>query len=243
MTLASFVRSASLLPFTLAFSSLLACYVGLGAGVDKVPPPEPPTDFSPTGLPCDVATALGPCSSCHGTTPKNGAPMPLQSAADLTAKSGKGGTIAERCVLRMQAAGGTSIMPPGGPGPTQPVDIAALQGWIASDYAEPVCATTGRFTYPVSCTSGAYSRRGEGSSMQPGGACVTCHASGEGPMFSVAGTVFSTYHEQTDCVAAPSVAGAVVVITDRNGEHRYNVNAVGNFSSRDSIVTPYTARV
>ena len=83
-----------------------------------------------TDLPCDVATVLSNCTSCHSNPPAGGAPMPLASYADLTAKalSDPTKTVAEMCVTRMQST--TAPMPPGGGASS--ADVATIQSWIAA---------------------------------------------------------------------------------------------------------------
>lgn len=80
------------------------------------------------------------------------------------------------------------------------------------------------------CSSGlAYVGGGEegGATMNPGMDCIACHSGGEGPVFDGAGTVFGDYHDQDRCVG---VAGAVVKITDANGQtYQATTNATGNF--------------
>lgn len=87
------------------------------------------------------------------------------------------------------------------------------------------------------------------SDMEPGSECQTCHSFGgeaSGKQFDMAGTVYPTAHEPDDCYG---VAGATVVITDKNGGTTdLSVSASGNFEHDDAvgffkIATPYTALV
>jgi hypothetical protein len=79
--------------------------------------------------------------------------------------------------------------------------------------------------------------------MRPGEACIACHSSGEGPRYSIAGTVYPTAHESNDCNGA-SDPNVQVVITDATGATiTLPLNSAGNFESRQSIATPYTAKV
>jgi hypothetical protein len=101
---------------------------------------------------------------------------------------------------------------------------------------------------PVVCTSMNNWTGGNRESplMRPGGACISCHQKGgEGPIFSVAGTLFPTPHEPDDCNGVSNTAGAQVVITEANGTaHTLNVNAAGNFYLESATFAyPYQAKV
>ena len=78
--------------------------------------------------------------------------------------------------------------------------------------------------------------------MYPGEACVECHRNeGEGPIFSIAGTVYETVSERDLCLG---LEGTKVVITDANGvEKTLTSNSSGNFAFEGSIATPYTAKL
>jgi cytochrome c553 len=78
--------------------------------------------------------------------------------------------------------------------------------------------------------------------MNPGEDCIACHKrEGEGPDFTVAGTVFPGLMAADDCYG---VEGATVIITGADGvEHRMTTNKAGNFFTEKAIKTPYTARV
>lgn len=221
----------------------------MSSGVDSTI--QPPNNYTPVGLDCNVANAMNACVSCHGATPSGGAPMSLTSDTALKATSPLGGTYAERSVLRMQDA--KSPMPPGGPSPTQAQDLAALQKWIADGYPAGTCTQTsdaGVIIYPTVCTSGAKTIGEDLQNrelMHPGGACNACHGAGAGadrpPIYAIAGTVYTTLHEQDDCNAA-SVTGTTVVITGADKKvTTLAVNAVGNFLTMAAIAKPYTAKV
>src|SRR5512135_527397 len=61
------------------------------------------------------------------------------------------------------------------------------------------------------CTSGVQWHAGASSEMDPGMDCVGCHASNEGPGYSIAGTVFLGFHDEDDCYGQ---SGATVTILD-----------------------------
>jgi len=81
--------------------------------------------------------------------------------------------------------------------------------------------------------------------MQPGMACIACHAmGGEAPRFALAGTIFPTAHEPDACNGGPLAAMARVVITGADGKAiTLTPNAAGNFSYQGALATPYTAKV
>jgi hypothetical protein len=80
--------------------------------------------------------------------------------------------------------------------------------------------------------------------MEPGGDCIGCHASGEGPVFLFAGTVMAASNDDTNC---SGVSGVTVRITGADGNKIELVtNSTGNFfwsGTAGTIVFPYTAEV
>jgi hypothetical protein len=99
----------------------------------------------------------------------------------------------------------------------------------------------------ATCLSGMKWTGGDEGSpeMHPGGNCIVCHGSGEGPRFAVAGTVYRQMNERTDCYG---VQGAVVTLTDASGAVvRLTTNKAGNFFSRgrgkEHLTMPFTAKV
>lgn len=107
---------------------------------------------------------------------------------------------------------------------------------------------TDPYNTPVTCTSGVYATARKGWTMRPGEQCVACHTSqGEGPRFSVAGTVYPSAHEPDSCngVNGPSLSDLVVEITDANGAvYRPAVQSSGNFGVQSSSFTPpYSVRL
>ncbi len=242
---------------SLIAAAAAGCYLGAGDGANgngNTPNPSNSNNNSnsnnsggATDLPCDVATVLqSSCTSCHSNPPVGGAPMPLLSYADLTAKalSDPTKTVAEMCVSRMQNT--ASPMPPGGGASS--ADVTTIQNWISAGYPQGSCGVDGgttNYNTPLTCTSGAYSNVDEGYTMQPGGACNSCHSKQSGeqpPIFSIAGTVYPTAHEYDKC---DGVSGIQVVIMDANGNTQLTLttNSVGNFTSQATISKPYRAKV
>jgi cytochrome c553 len=78
--------------------------------------------------------------------------------------------------------------------------------------------------------------------MHPGGDCIGCHAqSGEGPRYSVAGTVMGDLSDADDCYG---VEGVTVRVTDANDvTHEVVSNAAGNFFMTEHVPAPYTVEL
>jgi len=78
--------------------------------------------------------------------------------------------------------------------------------------------------------------------MHPGGDCIGCHAQrGEGPRYSVAGTVHAVIDEPTDCLGVP---GVTVTVTDANATTLdLTTNSSGNFFTRTSLAMPVQIRL
>jgi hypothetical protein len=213
-------------------------------------------------LPCDVASLLSSkCLTCHGTHLAGGAPMSLTSYAEMTAPaiSDPTKTMAVVAVSRMMNT--ASPMPPVGYPQATSTEITALQSWISAGYpmtgcssVTPTSADAGTsppdpFSVAPTCTSGkSWTGGTDGSgSMQPGVACINCHTStgGEGPRFTIAGTLYPTAHEPDQCNGVNGTTdGAQVVITDANNQTiTVTPNSVGNFYYTGAVATPFTAKV
>jgi hypothetical protein len=215
-------------------------------------------------LPAALQTLLtNKCASCHGATPLPTLPS-LVSYANLVApsKSDPGKTYAVVALARLQST--TMPMPPAPGTPASASDIATLQDFISKGYPKPSCPSGGGgagggggggsagapsldpLNAQPTCTSmTSWSNGNRGSaSMNPGMACISCHKSGEGPSFSIAGTVYPTGHEPDRCNSSVGTAGARIVIIGADGKMTtLTPNAVGNFSSNATIKTPYQAKV
>ena len=207
-------------------------------------------------LPCDVAALLSSkCMSCHGSVPAGGAPMSLVSYAELTAPSRSDPTKTNAVVAVARMMSTTSPMPPAGLPAATATEIASLQSWISAGYPTTGCAAgidagTGPdpFSVAPTCTSNTTWTRGTSgsASMEPGMACINCHASsgGEAPTFTIAGTLYPTAHEPDLCNGANGTDGAQVVITGANGvSATLTPNGAGNFSYTGAVATPFRAKV
>ena len=98
-------------------------------------------------------------------------------------------------------------------------------------------------TPPGVCSTHAVS--GEPSAMmEPGGNCIGCHGSGEGPRYTFAGTVMAAAHDDTNCAG---VGAVTVAITGSDGvRHELTTNANGNFFAEwpgSAVAFPYRAEV
>jgi len=96
---------------------------------------------------------------------------------------------------------------------------------------------------PQVCSTQAVNA-GESELMEPGGTCIDCHTSYEGPAFTIAGTVMSALHDDTNCAG---VASITVAITGADGMRVELVsNSNGNFKLDrwpGTKLFPYTAEV
>jgi hypothetical protein len=214
---------------------------------------------------CDVLALMrAKCQSCHSPPPRlRSVPMALATYDDLVAPAPTDAQMRtiDMSIERMQDT--MAPMPPAPADPATAADVAVLQAWI--DAGSPATCDTGTagaggdgsvvppnpYDTPVVCTSNAHWTGGnaESANMHPGAACINCHASGEGPRFTFAGTVYPSAHEPTDCngLNGPS-ATSQVIITDASGAtFTMSVNSVGNFSysarTGTTIVLPYHAKV
>ncbi len=256
----------TLLLVAVAGSAGMACYVetagsfgddgnGNGNTPSTDPDAAPPLDDAgnpvATGVPCAVETILSKyCWSCHGVTPS--APTRLVTYSDLTGPSATNKNVSEasEALARMQAS--TGPMPPSGPKPTAN-EIATFSAWVSAQTPQGAkCGGTGSdggaipedaapppnpYNTPVQCTSNKTWKTGTGSTMRPGDNCKRCHSS-----FSIAGTVYPTAHEPTNCLGIP--AGATVVVTDAaNKTVNLTVNSAGNFYYGSTLKAPFTVSV
>lgn len=211
------------------------------------------------GLPCDIAAILVNCVACHSNPPVANAPSSLQSYADLTASSisDPSKTEAQMALARMQDA--AKPMPPAPATLVPAADIATFQAWVTAGTPQGSCgggadAGVNHLNDPPTCTSGTYwDQQSANSYMAPGDACIACHSQGEGPSYSVAGTVYATGHEKQYCNAQalpndPPITTAIVEITGADMTViALTVDSVGNFYRRTSktpaLVKPYTVKV
>ncbi|MCB9732708.1 MAG: hypothetical protein H6745_08880 [Deltaproteobacteria bacterium] len=136
---------------TLAIAMLLGA--ALSSGCFDYDPLMPPGLFgaASTGtpsvgdrgeLPCDVVDLLvTKCQSCHGETPRAGAPMALVTWDDLTAKSPSDPTktAAELSLERMRST--TDPMPPRPAPAVGAAALGAFTAWLDGGTQQGACAT------------------------------------------------------------------------------------------------------
>ena len=203
-------------------------------------------------IPCAVNDLLTTrCAQCHGATPTSGAPAALVTWQDLTAPSATdpSKSNAQLSIERMQDT--ARPMPPLPGTPATADQIAAMQAFLDGKKPHGDCtgdATAGDpYASSSACTSNKRWALGDtGSSlMHPGRACVSCHAANGAAPLTIAGTVYPTAHEPTDCDGANgSSLGAHVIVLDANNQtHTIAVNAVGNFYYAGTFAPPYRAMV
>jgi hypothetical protein len=215
----------------------------------------------PGAIPADVAAVISSrCVACHGSPPIAGVPSSLTTYASLTAPSKTDPTKSVAAVALARMQGGAMPMPPAPFPPATASEIAAFQSWVSAgtpaatcpggaDGGAPIDAGGGivdPYSTPVVCTSKTMwtqGTRGSGA-MEPGQACIACHSKGEGPRFSIGGTVYPTAHEPDNCNGGNLTSMAQVIVTGKDGNSvTMTPNSAGNFYSNAAIVTPYTVKV
>ncbi|HXI55868.1 MAG TPA: hypothetical protein VNO55_07400 [Polyangia bacterium] len=223
-----------------------------------------------TGIvPADVqALIVNRCIACHGNPPAQDVPASLTSFAELTArsKSDPTKTNAQLALARLQD--NTKPMPPAPLSRATAAEIAALQKWVSAGTPKGTCADggvpdggsadggggfdTGPIVDPFAaapvCTSKKTWTGGNrgNQQMNPGLACIACHSmGGDGPRFSIAGTLYPTAHEPDLCNGVNgTTAGAQIVIVGANGQQvTLTPNAAGNFDSSATVTKPYKAKI
>jgi mono/diheme cytochrome c family protein len=153
----------------------------------------------------------------------------------------------------------TSPMPPPPAVPPTPAEFSVFEAWVTAGTPMGATCTDGadagvppgvdagpptNYNTPPICTSNKTWTKGNHGSpeMQPGGACITCHTIRGGPAFAVAGTVYPTAHEPTECDGVNG--GLTVIVTDKNGVvTNVPVNAAGNYFVSAAIAAPFHVKV
>jgi cytochrome c553 len=116
----------------------------------------------------------------------------------------------------------------------------------SSDAQSPDTTKPDPLQATMRCTSNAYWSRGNHSLMAPGQACIACHQrSGEGPLYTIAGTLYPTGHEPDNCNGVSSAtSGAQVIVTGANGAVlTLTANSAGNFYTTIPVAMPYNVKV
>ena len=206
---------------------------------------------TPSGLPCDVAMVLATyCGSCHGGTPAGGATFSMVRREQLLGPSitMPAVSMGDLAVQRMRSS--TMPMPPGMTPTVPEADVAILEAWLAAGGPEGSCELPpDPFAGPDTCTSGTHWTGGDRESplMRPGGVCIRCHTDmREGPLLTLAGTVYASGREVDDCNGLGSTARdpiTVDVIDAMGRTTTMTPNAAGNFFSNAVVTLPITAVV
>jgi hypothetical protein len=159
-------------------------------------------------------------------------------------------TEAQTALARMQST--TSPMPPAPAAAATANEIADLQAWISAGYPSGSCGgdagpppAPDPLNASPTCTSKATWNGGTNGSplMEPGQACISCHSRGEGPRFTIAGTLYPTGHEPDNCNGVNG-GGMKVVVTDSKGATvTLTPNGAGNFYSNTGLTAPMHAKV
>lgn len=106
------------------------------------------------------------------------------------------------------------------------------------------CDEGGGSVADARCASGERWSGGNAGSplMHPGRDCIGCHSDGEGPRFSVAGTVFDRVDEPDECFGTADVRVELIGADGRTVV--MHSNDAGNFDhGRVDLAMPYTARL
>jgi hypothetical protein len=223
-----------------------------------------------TALPAEIQNILGSrCQLCHRNPPLAGVTGSLMTTDDFAraAKSDPAITMAASTMMRVTSANPMLRMPPSPAAALTAAELQTLKAWIDAGFPPATCdpgsgnadggaasppdAAPDPFAVPAKCTSGTSWTGGlrESPLMQPGEACVACHAKGEAPRLSFGGTVYPSAHEPSQCNGAngtSSAQGAQVVVVDAAGmTFTAQVNAAGNFyaSARVAVTPPLKAKV
>lgn len=230
---------------------------GLDEGDSTGGEPDPTGGVVGEGLPCEIDAILADyCRSCHGPTPSGGAPQSLLTLDDLLddALTAPGQTVAQVSLDRFGEVPNPMPPLPASPLPADLVDTWAA--WVADGTPAGNCDPMPEpdpFDVEPMCSSGVVWQGDEGQRMDPGQACINCHANDqeeEGPIYAFAGTLFPTGHEPDNCYGVDgTVADVYVEVGDANGQsHVMSVNSAGNFFAMpwqlpDGFDPPWTAKV
>ena len=228
---------------------LVSACIGNDVGDDPSGPPPDGSGSAAAGLPCEVQAVLeSHCTSCHGRPLAGGAPMALETYADLL-RTKNGTPYATLALQRVQSG----TMPPAPAGALPASDVATFQTWVNAGTPQGDCGGGGGgttdpspFDAPAQCTTNTFYTGGEGGQMEPGRACIGCHGQlrshGTPPPLSAGGTVYMTGHEPDRCNGAPG--GATVEITDANNATvAIPIDGAGNFYTQTLLAFPIHARV
>lgn len=234
-------KKSLMLSSSMLLSSLLALWgCGLKPAVGTEPTPASAAECATASQSYqdDIAPLLNAnCISCHSGAGAS-AGVQLDTYDSVVSNS-----------ARALDAMSNGSMPPGGALAASQVDtfrawaeggLCQVVGNVDAGTAE---SDAGEVVDQYACPSGqTWPAGAEGRLMNPGMSCISCHAAqGEGPTYSLAGTVFDRFHSADLCYGAADVQ---VEITDANQQViTLTTNATGNFYSSANIAFPATAKV
>ena len=157
--------------------------------------------------------------------------------------------MGQLALVRLSAP--TKPMPPAGAPAATSAEVATFGAWVDAGMPLGSCGSIDPTGGQPTCATNSYWTQGnrESSDMNPGLACLACHASsGErDKSYVFSGTVFPAFHEKDQCSARPP-SGVRVEIYDKNGALVLAMTPQpfsGNFHSSTSVsvALPYTAKV
>ena len=128
--------------------------------------------------------------------------QPPDLTATARARRFGGALAAALAVLMLECGGGSDNRDSGlsSGGSSQSESTGGASGETGG--AATGGSTSDPFAAAQKCTSGNDWSSGEGPTMRPGEACISCHSASGGPRLAVAGTVYPTAHEPDDCDGA-----------------------------------------
>jgi hypothetical protein len=186
--------------------------------------------------------------ACHSRPLADDAANEMPSAGGAFAKAGAAG-------IGAVGGGGAGRGDSGGSGGRPPSDVEPNGG----AGGEHVAGASGNepkpdpFGVPARCSSQRTRdpNEAEAPEMNPGFACILCHAASnaatgeaDAPIFAFAGTLYATGHEPSSCIGGGDGA-AQVLVRDADGQELSALaNASGNFLFEDAILKPpFSAKV
>ncbi len=171
--------------------------------------------------------------------PPAGEPTTGGAGGSASGTAGTGGAVAPTPIGPPPSSGGPPSASPPTAGPRP-------------DGGAPPDTGPDPFALAPRCSSGTQWTGGlrESPLMQPGEPCADCHTRmDEGPRLTIAGTIYETGHEPSQCYGADGTRGSQrpqIVVEDATGRMiTASVNAAGNFyvESRTSVTPPLKAKV
>jgi hypothetical protein len=193
------------------------------------------TDSDGDGVPDIQELVAGTNPNGPGGVGSTRAPQPAYGCGATLAPAGpsRGAGVAFSALL-LAALVGTALR--------RRRKLAGLVGTLATALLLGGCYDAS-YVSPDVCSSGLMWTGGKSrsSNMNPGLACLSCHAQGAGPPYAFAGTVFASSTEADLCFGEPD---ATIIVAGADGRTIEMVpSEAGNFYSKLPVGLPYTAAV